>query len=354
MDKKLKKAKKYYEEHYYNQEIEDNIKEKVEQNMRVQKNPMSFGKKIIVTSSIIVLVISLLVGSTYVSPTMAEVVAKIPFISEFMKTREDQRERMELVNTSLGNKTDHTLFVSPNFKDKKAIVRVNESDKYIQTHKEEIVKMVEDELTNHNFNGYSVKVERVRPSPKPDISKEDQELVAEIDKVMAAIRKKLEHSDYHLSGFGIDADKEISMEVPYNKDTNKLRELIQAALDEGNYHDYTINIKRIDRDEMEKREQDQRWAKARIYIYEALKEKEHLDVTGFAYSNHPLPMTIIIKTSIHPWSFQKDEKVGEIEKLVEEFLSSKQAEPYVKDDPYKLVIRDKNHDDIFTEEKVAE
>lgn len=69
-------------------------------------------------------------------------------------------------------------------------------------------------------------------------------------------------------------------------------------------------------------------------------------MTGFAYSFHPAPLQIIIKTSIKVSDKDADEKVRIIEETINEFLSSEDIQSKIDGEPYEIIIRSKDQQRI--------
>lgn len=358
VDDKLKNTKEQMNRYFYSTGTNQRIKLKVNEKIKTTRKTNFFYKKISLVSVIILLAISVLIGSTYFSTTMANVLAKVPFLSEFMEKSMLQDEEYDKLRKSLFKKIDstHLYNIVPNYDEKQMLVIMKGSDQYIQENKEEIITIVQREMENGIFKDFDIKIQQYE---KPDeiskisISEETQKLMDRIDNLSTAIQDKLANTTFSKISFGISANKTISFELPYYFEKEKLESLLKQVIEEGNFQDFTLDIQTIDQEEMEKRDQEKRWSTVFNYIHEGLQEKQELKVTGFAYSNHPSPMTIIIKTSIHPWSFGKKDKIDEIERLVTDFLSSEKADQYVRDEPYKLIIRDKDHDPLFKKEFTA-
>ncbi|MFZ3589130.1 DUF4030 domain-containing protein [Bacillus sp. DJP31] len=70
--------------------------------------------------------------------------------------------------------------------------------------------------------------------------------------------------------------------------------------------------------------------------------KKEYKVTGFAYSFHPAPLQIIIKTSIKSSDENANELVAKIEASIEEFLTSAALEKINDNEPYEIIVRGKD------------
>ncbi|MBM6618254.1 DUF4030 domain-containing protein [Bacillus sp. RD4P76] len=81
-------------------------------------------------------------------------------------------------------------------------------------------------------------------------------------------------------------------------------------------------------------------------IIDGMMGKKEYEVTGFAYSFHPSPLQIILKTSIKSTDKDAKERAAKVEQTVEEFLKSDELKDVVKTYPYKIVVRSKDKKQI--------
>ncbi|KPL57726.1 hypothetical protein AM506_20740 [Rossellomorea vietnamensis] len=75
--------------------------------------------------------------------------------------------------------------------------------------------------------------------------------------------------------------------------------------------------------------------------------KNFTEVRGFAYSFHPQPLQIIIKTSLKKGKEGK-EKVAVIEEYAQSVTEIKRIEMGLEKIPYTIIIRDKKHDILYS------
>lgn len=73
-------------------------------------------------------------------------------------------------------------------------------------------------------------------------------------------------------------------------------------------------------------------------------KKEFKEYRGFAYSFHPEPLQIIIKTNLEKpkWYWNSNQKVLEITTYVDKIIELKTEELSIEEIPYEIIIRDKN------------
>ena len=107
--------------------------------------------------------------------------------------------------------------------------------------------------------------------------------------------------------------------------------------------DFTIKFQK----KSESAIRDQQWQP----IFEAVREetnKKYEEYRGFAYSFHPEPLQIIIKTDLNTpkWFSHSNKKVKQITEYVDKIIELKRDELSIEEIPYKIIIRDKNDNNI--------
>ncbi|MBM7608446.1 hypothetical protein JOD29_001691 [Lysinibacillus composti] len=103
---------------------------------------------------------------------------------------------------------------------------------------------------------------------------------------------------------------------------------------------FTVNIQKKSENQI----RDQEWQPIFTSIMDETK-KEFDEYRGFAYSFHPEPLQIIIKTNLEKpkWFWNSDEQVKQITKYVEKIIELKREELSIKEIPYEIIIRDKHN-----------
>ena len=74
-------------------------------------------------------------------------------------------------------------------------------------------------------------------------------------------------------------------------------------------------------------------------------EKKFTEYRGFAYSFHPEPLQIIIKTNIDSpkWFSNSDKKANQMTKYVDKIIQLKREEHSIEEISYEIIIRDKEN-----------
>ncbi|MFJ8236129.1 hypothetical protein ACIQ34_10320 [Ureibacillus sp. NPDC094379] len=103
---------------------------------------------------------------------------------------------------------------------------------------------------------------------------------------------------------------------------------------------FTVKIKKKSENQIK----DQEWQPIFTSIMDETK-KEFEEYRGFAYSFHPEPLQIIIKTNLEKpkWFWNSDEQVKQITNYVEKIIELKSEELSIEEIHYEIIIRDKHN-----------
>lgn len=102
---------------------------------------------------------------------------------------------------------------------------------------------------------------------------------------------------------------------------------------------FTVKIRKMGENQI----RDQIWQPVFTTIREETKN-EFVEYRGFAYSFHPEPLQIIIKTDLEKskWLIGSNRKAKQIKKYVDKIIELKRQELSIEKIPYEIIIRDKN------------
>jgi hypothetical protein len=355
MDKQLKEIKASYES-VYDKETSNRIKEGVFN--RLEENSthnFSINKRITYLASAVIVVIGLFLGSGFVSPTMANVLSQLPYFDQIYKSMNDTKERKEELQgfyedlfTALVKENTGVIDVAMRL-DLKApeVVIWVESEQVKIKNKKEFHRTVKKYAQKNDIENYSldVKLGEINKVKLSDEEKKLQQLEEEIIRIAA---ETIKQHGYESKGIGVDRDPQtLTITIDESKDTfdkvkNNLKKIIKRAIAKENKLNYKVELDRIT--DIEKTEND--W----YPVFDSISnetQKNFSEVTGFAYSFHPQPLQIIIKTSL-----KKGEEGKENAAIIEEYTKSvteiKRKEIGLEKIPYVIIIRDKKHDTLYT------
>lgn len=140
----------------------------------------------------------------------------------------------------------------------------------------------------------------------------------------------------------IDPSKGIIIEVINGEliNKNEIEKLIASSV----YSNTNMNLKVLIKEKSKSKIKDQEWQPVFSAIRDETK-KQFKEYRGFAYSFHPEPLQIIIKTDLEKpkgfWQYNK--KVKQLMYYVDKIIELKKEELSIEEIPYEVIIRDKNN-----------
>ncbi|WP_100011259.1 DUF4179 domain-containing protein [Lentibacillus sediminis] len=323
---------------------------------RGKRKKWGLSKKITYLSSAAVIVFSLLIGSAFVSPVMAKVMSNVPLISQILQSMEQTEDREEKLNNfyseaheTLTNNYQDVVDVSMSWyfssEPPEIIVRMIDNTSK-QEFGDEIEQAIRDFAQSYNIDEVKIKVE-VQDKQIAEISKEEQERMELTDQLFNITRKVLQDKGYRYSSLGIDGRNPIiNIEIVgtqqhYNNVKDDIEKQVHDAIKSQKGLEYEVEVTRLTEAEI----RTQNWQPIFASVMEETHKKFN-EVTGFAFSFHPKPLQIILKTSLSDG--EQDEKVAEeIAKYANQVVEIKRDELSVDKIPYKIIIRDKEQESLY-------
>lgn len=356
MEDEFKKIQQHYRKNYYSEEIADRIKDSVHQNIKnadplqpEKKQRHSIAKKISYVTAACIVLFGLFIGSAFVSPVMAELASKIPFLNKIF----EQDPIYEVLAEELKNKGYDISGAGYSVHDKTYLVTVMGSEEYYNQVKDEIKKITEDVVSSRGYNDFKVEVdkEQIMESdidPANDPKYRDSKLVLD---VLKEVVPKLQQQGYKIHpGYGVgyqspDA-KDITVDLDI-EDTEKRTDEIERAILEGikkQEIEVTIQFHPFN---VQKREIENKWTSDVLpVIWEGMLSKKEYKTKGVGYSFKKDTMNIFITTTIDRSDNEASELANKIKIAIHEFLQSDDLKDIVGDTPYNVVVRDKDSKEI--------
>ncbi|MBR7798074.1 hypothetical protein GT022_18775 [Agaribacter marinus] len=322
---------------------------------RGKKKNWSFGKKITFCSSAAAIVFCLLIGSAFISPTMAKVMSNIPYLDQILQSMEQTEDRKDRVE-NLRIKTYETLTDDNNYEGVKNVIMswlfsseppkftVTVKDKeYQQEYGHEIKQMIKELAQSYNIDKVKVEVE-VQEKGLGNVSKKQMELTNQLFKITEEVLKQ---EGYNFNIMSINHSKNsIQIEIKateqqYNKNKGEMEKLVHDTIYAKTQLDLKIEVTRKSESEL----RDESWQQIFTSVMDE-SHKEFNEVTGFAYSFHPKPLEIILKTSLSQG--KQDQKVAEeIARYAKQIVKVSRNELSIEKIPYKIIIRDKEQENMY-------
>ncbi|MBT2757443.1 DUF4030 domain-containing protein [Mesobacillus foraminis] len=317
-----------------NQTIEFAIK-------RGKKHNRSLGKKVIFFGSAAVLLLGLFIGSAFVSPVMANVVSKIPFLGPIFANEQDVTT---VIFEELKEKGYKVTGGGVSYPKKEIRIEIEGSEKYYQNVKDEVKKIGIDILQSKNYNAYTFKVTRYKQyidDVDPKQEKEIEQLNREYEIIYRSATKELKSRNFNILSLGMEyKPKTITLEVPSTETRiDEMKNVMNKILKANKLDPIPLNVKKIN---MKKREQDQRWIEILNIVEDDILGKEEYKVRMVGYSVHPEPE---IQAFISLPSSHENAKAfaQQLEKIIDDFLKSEKMKPRVGNDPYYITIYSKDN-----------
>jgi hypothetical protein len=278
--------------------------------------------------------LGILTGSAFLSPSIAEMASKIPYLGQVFQTK----PVFELIHDALEKEgyKDLTLGMTPG---KKVLfqIQLEGSEKDADREREKITRIVEDILKSKGYDSYEIKVS----SFIPEIVEETEE-----EKQMKQLGMKLEEG-LRSSGYDIMTvnpyNSKIEVSIPLTE--KRVDEIQKATLElaKANGSDKEVVMDVVD---VENNKREALWMDYLRSIHEGLSLKKEYKVSSYGYSYKPEKMKIIIKTSMTASEEGTKETVGKIRDEIKAFLDSEDVKAKVGNQPYEVIVRDKSGKDF--------
>lgn len=175
------------------------------------------------------------------------------------------------------------------------------------------------------------------------------------NEVVLNISKLLEDKGYRFSSISFDprtANPNIEIKIEGTEDyyynvRDEIQKLVSNATFLNKKMNIEVSVKRRSENEIKNEIRDQNWQP----IFSAIREetdKKFKEYRGFAYSFHPKPLQIIIKTNLpkSKWYWNSNKKIVQIEDYVNEIIKIKMKELSVEEIPYEIIIRNRDNKKI--------
>jgi hypothetical protein len=333
----LKEVNEYYNDRYFSDEIANRIKEGVHQKIQ-RKSRSSIGKKIAYFGGAAVAALGLFIGLAFLSPAVAKVAAKVPFLNMIFESK----PITDVINDELMEKGYKFDGLGVSYSPKKVFsVGLQGSPEYVDKVEPEVKKIVKDLLLSRGFDAYEIKVYRSESKiyePTPEEKRENEEF----DKIVGIVNEVLKRYGYTEGiAIGISPEKVIDFSLP-NTETkiDEIKQQVLSQLDENDMGTVTLKVGVYN---VKKREREQRWSPIFSTIADGVFGAKKYKVTGVGYTNrHAEYMSITISTSVSSSDSDYEKVVGDIKNTIEEFLTSKKTKEIIKDDAYKVIITSKD------------
>ncbi|WP_396631782.1 hypothetical protein [Lysinibacillus sp.] len=180
-----------------------------------------------------------------------------------------------------------------------------------------------------------------------ELSNEDVKLNESLNEVLKITSNLLKTNGYDKANYSISIDPSKGIMIEVTKEDLINKKETEKLIANSVYSNTNMNLKVFIKEKSKSKVKDQEWQPIFSAIRDELK-KEFKEYRGFAYSFHPDPLQIIIKTDLEkPKGFWKsNKKIKHITMYVDKIIELKREELSIEEIPYKIIIRDKNNHKI--------
>ncbi|WP_411747766.1 DUF4030 domain-containing protein [Psychrobacillus psychrotolerans] len=279
-----------------------------------------------------------LTGSAFLSPTMAEVVSKIPYLGQiFYKPIQEviwedlAKEGYQLSTIGMGKWEQKPYFD----------IELNGTEEYVKQEEGKVINLLNEILDKRGYDNYELMVSAKNENEVSSVQKE-------IDKQREELGEKL-MSDLEGAGYPImnvnTYGPVVSVYIPIADEAKKV-EIYKAAIELLKANETPKQVQVITRD-LSEEEIESRWMPVMRSIEEELFLKKEYEVADIRYSYNPEKVSITIMTNMKSSDTEDNQTTIKISKEVIEFLNSEEVKRMTENQKYEVIIQDKNGDDFL-------
>ncbi|WP_456276432.1 DUF4030 domain-containing protein [Bacillus sp. AK128] len=307
-------------------EFDRSLEMKIKKRMVGEKEPVKRWKfrPVVLAVAIPVFLLTAFFFTANVSPTVASVVEKIPYLNTLF-THPSMEEKLAAPLVEKGIDLIG-INVSPIQKD--VLVVVSGSDDYLKEVKSDVIHTVEETLSIEGFSDYDIKV-KAFAAPHQELT--DDMLI------------ELKNQQFNIFSLYVNTDgngKEfIQVEVPHTEMQEGL--IKEIVLGVAKKHDSEINSVQVKKIDVAKLLKENRWSVEIVTpLSDQMTNNKQFKVKSVGYTVHPSPI-IMIQSSVSASEPDSKNYSLELEKRITEMLESDEMKESLKGDSYKIEIYSK-------------
>nr|WP_259549634.1 DUF4030 domain-containing protein [Heyndrickxia oleronia] len=318
---------------------EDKLDFAIENAIKRGRKKWKLGKKIVYFSGAAIILCCLFISSAFVSPAMAKVVSKVPYLGQIFESK----DVITVIDEKLREKGYNISSIGIGYQPKKTIEVSLKGEDYFNEVKDDIKKIIMATLKSKGYDAYLVRVNKMVPKNDYVLNKKEIEEKSTLEN---EVIKKLKHLDYTFNMVQVDpVEKKIFINIEGSEKYFKsIQDSVEkTALEVANANKYkgyrisamrtTVKVTKVDKG-----------AQIIPTIAEGLMSKKEYKVTGVSYKSKPL--TFIIRTSILSSDPTAKTLGTEIETIIVEFLASKKISSILDNESYEIIVNGKDNEKI--------
>ncbi|MFC7685299.1 hypothetical protein [Ureibacillus sp. GCM10028918] len=262
-------------------------------------------------------------------------------VKSMEETKREQKKLEEFLTKTSQELNDNGYEpVALSYSDQNLTVQVQDKA-FLEANKMNIEKIIHNAAKEIGFP--DLKVDYLTLDSLPALSEEEEKERESIERVYEEISALLSENGYLYYSISTNPNNEVIIEIEGTKEELKKSKEIEQLIAQTILSKTNLELDIKLRKRSESAILDQEWGPV-LNAISVETEKEFEDYRGFAYSFHPEPLQIIIKTNIDSpkWFGNSDRKIDQITKYVDKIIELKREEHSVEEIPYEIIIRDKN------------
>ena len=289
--------------------------------------------------SIAVLLFTLLIAWSLVSPTITNALAKAPFLHLLFDPKPDNHTIVNSIHEQLNSKNYEIENVGLNLLKKVITVNINGSKNYFNISKKEIEKEVNVFLHSVELDTYKVEIAHYPQEQIEDkLTNAEKKRIKKAQELEKAIMNDPRLQEYKLiSAFVRINDVENFIPLVLSDKEKKIGDIIRVVnsiVKEQGMEPFTIKPFYVD---AEKEKIAQNLQPVINTISEEFKRYEAYQVAGIYYS-FDTPITFSVKTSLSTTDANAKEHAQKIEEMIEDVLYNKKVTSILPEGQYKIIV----------------
>lgn len=315
-------------------EFAKNIKEESETKTDLKKSigrKRSWKKSQFAVAMLVSL--SVLIGSAFLNPAMAEVVSKIPYLGQIF-----QKPIPEVMTEALEKEGYKPAGVGIGMWGQKALfdIRLKGTEEYVNQEEDKVLNILTEVLEKRGYDNYELKISGLKA-----VSPVLKEIVKQREELGEKLMSDLQRAGYSI--MNVDARSPVvEVYIPIADEAKKV-EIYKVAIELLKANDSPRQVQIITRD-VEEDELESQWMSAMSAIQEKFFLKKDYQVADIRYSYKPEKVSIIIMTNMNSSDAEAKETVIKIRKEITQFLDSEEIKTKTENQKYELIVQDKNGD----------
>ncbi|CAM4411881.1 hypothetical protein BAMA_18525 [Bacillus manliponensis] len=324
---------------YANGEIEKDIEDQVNREwsgfQKDLKKKNRFKQKRVIFPVSIAAACLLFIGGAFVSPAMAQIASKIPYLNLLFESKPVIDEISDALNEE-GYKWDGLgVSVHP----REVSVGIEGSNAYYRKVKEPVTELIQGVLDARNYDAYKIRIYKAEMPPQRDTTAEELRKSEENEKAITLTSEVLKKYGYESDKVMVYDDQIIKLQLPNNETRiNEIKNDVMENVKKIGIKEFQVKVRTYDH---QKEEREVRWMPIFTTIVDGLTAKQKYEVKSVGYTNKHEYFSISIDTNLSPSNKNTDDVVNEIEQTVQDFLSSDEIQKMIQGDQYEIVIYDK-------------